>query len=140
MTPQRALFDPQLPVDKPSWLVVRKMTGAVLDSEEIPPGADLKRVFVATMIEWLDAGWEVGEFSSTTGTFFCTRGSERRMVGIEPAEPGHRLTAAAHLGFRAARAAGIEQALTPFGNLPRLQARAHHLTAAMDTTSWSCQP
>jgi len=50
--------------------------------------ADLKRVFVATMPEWFDDGWQLGEFSSTAGTFFCTRGSERRMVGIQPTEPG----------------------------------------------------
>jgi hypothetical protein len=76
-------------MDKPSWLVVRNMTGAVLDSQEIAAGADLKRVFVATMLEWLDAGWRIGEFSSTAGTFFCVRGAERRMVGIQPTEPGH---------------------------------------------------
>lgn len=43
MTPRRALFDPLQTIDKPSWLVVRNMTGAVLDSEEIPAGADLTR-------------------------------------------------------------------------------------------------
>ncbi len=89
VTPRRALFDPLQATDKSSWLVVRNMTGAVLDTQEIAARADLKRVFVATMLRWLDAGWQLGEFSSTAGTFFCTRGTERRMVGIQPNEPGH---------------------------------------------------
>src|SRR5580704_9735374 len=89
MTPRRSLFDPLQQTEQPTWLVVRNMTGAVLDSEEIPAGADLKRRFAVAMLEWLDAGWQVGEFSSTAGTFFCTRGCERRMVGIQPTEPGY---------------------------------------------------
>lgn len=44
MTPRRALFDPLQSIDKPSWLVVRNMTGAILDAEEIPPGADLAAI------------------------------------------------------------------------------------------------
>ena len=89
MTPRRALIDPLQKSDKASWLVVRNMTGAVLDSQEIAAGADLVRAFVAAMLAWLDDGWRLGEFSSTAGTFFCTRGNERRMVGIQSTEPGH---------------------------------------------------
>jgi hypothetical protein len=64
------------------------MTGAILDCAEIPAGADLKRRFAIAMIEWIDGGWRIGEFSSTAGTFFCTRGTERRMIGIQSMEPG----------------------------------------------------
>jgi hypothetical protein len=88
MTPRRALFDPLQRRDQSTWLVVRNMTGAILDSQEIPAGRDLKRRFAVAMIEWMDAGWELGEFSSTGGTFFCAKGSERRMVGIQSSEPG----------------------------------------------------
>ncbi len=31
------------------------------------PLGGLKRVFVSRMLEWLDAGWQLGEFSSTVG-------------------------------------------------------------------------
>ena len=68
--------------------MVRNMTGTVLDSEEIPAGANLKRRFALAMLHWMDASWQLGEFSSA-GTFFCTRGNEKRMVGIQPTEPGH---------------------------------------------------
>jgi hypothetical protein len=57
-------------------------------SPSITPGSDLKRAFVASMLKWIDAGWQLGEFSSTGGTFFCTRGAERRMVCITPSDPG----------------------------------------------------
>jgi hypothetical protein len=40
------------------------------------------------MLEWIDAGWQLGEFGSTGGVFFCSRGSERRMVCITPTDPG----------------------------------------------------
>jgi hypothetical protein len=39
------------------------------------------------MLEHIDAGWLLGEFSSRTGFFFCTKGGERRMVEISPSDP-----------------------------------------------------
>jgi len=52
------------------------------------PGVNLKRAFVAAMLEHIDAGWELGEFSSTGGVFFCDKGVERRQVEITPSDPG----------------------------------------------------
>jgi hypothetical protein len=40
------------------------------------------------MLEHIDAGWQLGEFSSTGAVFFCTKGVERRMVEISPSDPG----------------------------------------------------
>jgi len=37
---------------------------------------------VAAMLAWIDAGWQLAEFSSTGGVFFCTRGADRRQVQI----------------------------------------------------------
>jgi hypothetical protein len=59
----------------------------MLEARPLASGANLKRVFVAAMLEWIDAGWQLGEFSSTAGVFFCTRGVERRMVEITPTDP-----------------------------------------------------
>lgn len=70
------------------WYVVRNMHGALLEARQLPPGSDLKRAFVAAMLEWMDAGWKPAEFSSRSGTFFCTKGSERRMVEISPTDHG----------------------------------------------------
>lgn len=63
------------------------MYGAVLEVRQLPPGADLKRTFIAAMLEWIDAGWQIKEFSSRTGVFFCSRGVDRRMVEITPSDP-----------------------------------------------------
>lgn len=40
------------------------MHGAVLEARQLPPGANLKRTFVIAMLEWIDAGWEIAEFTS----------------------------------------------------------------------------
>jgi hypothetical protein len=84
----RSRFDPLEPTKEPRWYTVRNMHGKLLEARQMPPGSDPKRAFVAAMLEWIDAGWQVGEFSSTGGTFFCTKGAERRQIDITPSDPG----------------------------------------------------
>jgi len=38
--------------------------------------------------DWIDGGWQLREFSSRTGVFFCTKGVERCQVEITPMDPG----------------------------------------------------
>jgi len=85
---RRSVFDPLEPTKEPRWYEVRNMHRTLLDARLLPVGVDLKRVFVAAMLKWIDAGWNLGAFSSTTGTFFCTRRVELRMVCITPSDPG----------------------------------------------------
>jgi hypothetical protein len=85
---RRHVFDPLEPTKEPRWYEVRNMHGALLDVRPLMHGADLKRAFVVAMLEWIDAGWQLAEFSSRGSHFFCTRGLERRMVGITPTDPG----------------------------------------------------
>jgi hypothetical protein len=87
MIRRRATFNPLEPSGTPRWYVVRSMHGSLIECREIPRQSDLKRVFIAAMIEWMDAGWSLGEFSSVSATFFCDRQSERRMVSIVPTDP-----------------------------------------------------
>ena len=67
---------------------MRNMHGALLEARLLPAASDLKRVFVSAMLEWIDAGWQIKEFSSRTGVFLFKRGVERRMVNITPSYPG----------------------------------------------------
>jgi hypothetical protein len=84
----RSVFDP-LEISKESrWLVVRNMHRAVLEVRPLPAGANLKRAFIAAMLEWIDAGWDIAEFSSRVGVFFCSKGVERCQVEITPSNPG----------------------------------------------------
>jgi hypothetical protein len=92
---RRSVFDPLGPSKEPRWYVVRSMQGALLEARELPPGADLKRVFVAAMLEGIDAGWQLGEFSSTAGVFFCARDVEQRQVEITPTNPGRMVSESA---------------------------------------------
>jgi hypothetical protein len=86
---RRSVFDPLEPTKEPRWYELRNMHNALLEARLLPPGSDLKRAFVAAMLEWIDAGWQLGELSSTSGVFFCARGTKRRMVCISPTDPYH---------------------------------------------------
>jgi hypothetical protein len=85
---RRGSFDPLEKTDKPRWYVVRNMHGALLEARELPPGAELRRVFVEAILKWMDDGWKLKEFHSRTGTFFCDGGGERRRIDITPSYPG----------------------------------------------------
>ncbi len=92
MIRRRQGHDPLEPTVAPRWYVVRTMHGTVVESRELPRGADLKRAFLLAMLEWLDAGWNLGEFSSASAAFFCDRcpggrNPERRMISIDPTDP-----------------------------------------------------
>jgi hypothetical protein len=96
---RRSAHDPLESAAESRWYVVRSMHGTVLESRELPGGADLKREFVLAMLRWIDAGWKLGEFSSTSATFFCDRNPERRMVSIDPTDPHDvPMYGGAHLG------------------------------------------
>jgi hypothetical protein len=99
MIRKRAAHDPLESSAEPRWYVVRSMHGTVLESRALAAGADLKRVFVLAMLHWIDAGWRLGEFSSTSAAFFCDRHPERRMVSIDPTDPHDvPMYGGAHLG------------------------------------------
>jgi hypothetical protein len=98
MPRRRALFDPFSRTSEQRWLVVRNEHGSILESLELAPDIDLKRLFVASILEWIDDGWTVGEFSSVAAAFFCARAAERRMVAIERLDPrGTARSGASHL-------------------------------------------
>jgi hypothetical protein len=95
---RRNVYDPLEPTKEPRWYVVRGGKSELLESRPLPVGTDLKRVLVAAMLNRIDAGWQLGEFSSRGGAVFFTRGVERCMVGIEAADPGEPVGyGAAHL-------------------------------------------
>ncbi len=71
----------------PRWYVVRSMHGSILESRRLAVDANLTHVFITAMLAWMEGGWAISEFSSRSATFFCTRGTERRMVSIDPTDP-----------------------------------------------------
>ncbi len=98
MASRRSVFDPLDATTELRWYTVHNRTGALLESRPLDSTMNLKRVFVAAMLEKIDAGWEIGEFSSRTGMFYCTRGTERHMISIVPCDPHMENTdSAAHL-------------------------------------------
>ena len=87
MGSRRSVFDPLEASSDARWLVVRDRRGALQSSQRLTDGVNVKRVFVAAMLERIDAGWELVEFSSRGGMFYCTRGVERQMVSVMPQDP-----------------------------------------------------
>jgi hypothetical protein len=87
MIRRRSTYDPLEPTREARWYVVRNMHGATLEARRLPIGTHLKREFIAAILTWIDAGWEIGEFSSRAGVFAVQRGTERRMVTIQPVDP-----------------------------------------------------
>src|ERR1700730_9107060 len=86
MVRRRAAFNPLEPSSAPRWYVVRSMHGAIIDSRRLVAEANLTHVFITAMLAWMEGGWTISEFSSTSATFFCTRDLERRMVSIDPTD------------------------------------------------------
>ena len=98
MVSRRDQYDTLKATKEMRWLEICDQYGRVLEGRPLPPGTNLKRVFIASMLEHVDAGWQLSEFSSRSGAFFCDRANERRQVFVVAAEPGkHPGYGAAHL-------------------------------------------
>ncbi len=95
MTLRRNVCDPLEPTKERHWLEIRDRHSRLIEGRPLPPGAHLKRAFVLAMLEHIDAG-RLENFSSTSGTFFCAKYTERRQGAIAVIEPG------VHAGFGAA--------------------------------------
>lgn len=67
------------------------MHGRVLKSRLLPPGTHLQREFVASIIEHIDGGWIVGEFSSRSAYYIASKPTERIQVEITPSDPNEPL-------------------------------------------------
>jgi hypothetical protein len=87
MVRRRSVYNPLDPASMPRWYVVRSMHGSILESRRLAVDANLTHVFITAMLAWMEGGWAISEFSSRSATFFCTRGTERRMVSIDPTDP-----------------------------------------------------
>jgi hypothetical protein len=85
---RRNLHDPLEPSKEPRYVEILDKHSQLLEGRTIEPGADLKRIFAATLIEFIDSGWTVTNFSSTSGAFFCTKEHDRRQVAIVQVKPG----------------------------------------------------
>jgi hypothetical protein len=53
---KRSVYDPLEASREPRWLTVRNMQNAVVETRQLPGGADVKRAFIAAMLEWIDTG------------------------------------------------------------------------------------
>jgi hypothetical protein len=87
MIRKRASYDPLQTSGQPRWLTLRTFGGGLLEARRLEPGTDLVRTLLAAMLELREAGWELGEFGSTSGAVRLARGAEKRMLTIEMQDP-----------------------------------------------------
>jgi hypothetical protein len=73
----------------PRSYAARHMHNALLEVRPLAPDTTMKRAFVETMLEWIDAGWSLWGFSSLSGTFLCKRAQERSLIFTAPKSPGN---------------------------------------------------
>jgi hypothetical protein len=59
----------------------------LLESQELPPGANLRGILAAAREDRIAAGWDCGEVGFACSGFNCTRDGVRLYVGIRTADP-----------------------------------------------------
>jgi len=80
------------PTNAPTWLVVRDSLNHLVESTQLAPGTDVRAALVAIRDKRIADGWSADEIGRVS-FFFCTKDSERQMVGIEYRQPGSGLGA-----------------------------------------------
>ena|SRR5690348_14990502 len=81
------------PTDTATWLVVRDSINRLVESTQLPPGAELRAALVCARARLIANGWSADEIGRNVSFFFCAREGERHMVGIEYRLPGSGLGA-----------------------------------------------
>lgn len=70
-------------------LVIRGQRREVIERRPIPTGTNLLRLFLVTVLEYIDGGWRVDDVSALGGTFSARReASEVRHVSVETRSSG----------------------------------------------------
>lgn len=104
MVRRRNVYNPLDATATPRWYVVRSMHGTLIESRPLAVEANLTLIFVEAMLTWLQGGWSINEFSSSSATFFCSLGVHRRMVSIDPTDPNAvPMYGGSHLAGRGSR-------------------------------------
>lgn len=86
MASRRSRFDPLATTDRPLWLVVKDMYGAVLAGSQIAAVVNLHDLMAATIMTRQADGWTVDNDGSY-GFAFCHKAAVRRMVAIVQVDP-----------------------------------------------------
>jgi hypothetical protein len=72
------------------WLIVNDPWRNVRSFEELPPGTDLLRKFLTTLLRYHDEGWTLHEFNAFSAEFFAHKGNDKVLVQIASEDPTQR--------------------------------------------------
>lgn len=63
----------------------------MIETQTLPPGADLKGAMVTMLARYVTAGWNLEEYSWRSSTSFINRDKDQYMVAIRPTDPAKPL-------------------------------------------------
>jgi hypothetical protein len=72
------------------WLIVNDAWRNVRSFQELPPGTDLLRTFLTTLLRYHDEGWTLHEFTAFNAEFFAHKGNDKVLVQIASEDPTQR--------------------------------------------------
>ena len=78
--------DPLADTRQPHWLAVSDLHRNLITCKALPAGVDLREVLQMALDQCAAEGWQA-ENDGAYGFAFVSRGSERRLVNLIPADP-----------------------------------------------------
>lgn len=72
---------------RPYWATVQDRTGSILKFEQIDPAMEPRHALVNLLHHWANDGWQLENFNSRDTHFYCSKGNERRFVGLIDSDP-----------------------------------------------------
>ena len=69
------------------WLIVNDPWRNVRSFEVLPPGTDLLRKFLTTLLRYHDEGWTLHEFNAFTSEFFAHKDHDKVLVQMSAEDP-----------------------------------------------------
>ena len=69
------------------WLIEHDPWRNVRKFEVLPPGTDLVRTFLTTLLRYHDAGWTLHEFNAFSAEFFAHKHNDKVLVQISSEDP-----------------------------------------------------
>jgi len=73
--------------DEVRWLIVNDAWRNVRKFEVLPPGTDLLRTFLTTLLRYHDEGWTLHEFNAFSAEFFAHKNGDKVLVQISSEDP-----------------------------------------------------
>src|SRR5262245_27408832 len=69
------------------WVAVHDLYMEVIEYERLPPGSDVLRAYLMTLLRYNQDGWRLGKISSVSPSCFATRAGAKVRIEITALDP-----------------------------------------------------